>query len=56
MKKLVLTQDGLAASAQVMQILGELNRLMVQSLSQEEVAQLCHLLGKIEENLIRVAP
>lgn len=56
LKKLVLTQDGLVASAQVMQILGDLNRLMVQSLSQEEVAQLCHLLGKIEENLIRVAP
>ena len=56
LKKLVLTQDGLAASAQVMQILAEMNRLMVQGLSQEEVDQLSRLLQKIEENLTREAP
>lgn len=56
LKQLVLTQDGLAASSQVMEILGEMNRLMVQGLSQDEVAQLSRLLGKIEGNLIRETP
>ena len=56
LKKLVLTQDGMEASAHVMRILAEMNRLLVQGLSQEEVDQLSRLLAKIEENLSREAP
>lgn len=56
LKKLILTQDGLAVSSQVMHILAEMNRLLVHGLSEEEVAQLSRLLRKIEENLIREVP
>lgn len=51
LKKLVLTPAGQEISAQVLQILGQMNQQMVQGLTAEELSLLTQLLNKLEENL-----
>ena len=54
LKKLVLTEEGLRISGQVLLVLEQMNDFMIQGLSQEETVVLTNLLRKIEQNLSRI--
>lgn len=51
LKKLVLTEEGLRISGEVLQMLHEINDLIIQGLSQEEITCLSNLLSKVEKNI-----
>ena len=51
LKKLVLTEEGLRISGEVLQMLHKINDLMIQGLSQEEITCLSNLLSKVEKNI-----
>ena len=54
LKKLVLTEEGLRISGQVLLVLEQMNDFMLPGLSQEETVVLTNLLRKIEQNLSRI--
>lgn len=53
LKKLVLTEQGQEISTQVLHTFSQMNDLMIQGLSEEEIQNLTTILGKIEDNLNR---
>ena len=48
LKKLVLTEAGLAISGQARSVMQKMNQVLIQGLSPEEVTQFSELLGKVE--------
>lgn len=56
LKKLVLTEEGLKVSDEVLRRLNAINDLMIQGLDPEEVRQLTQLLCKLEKNLSQANP
>ncbi len=53
LKKLVLTEAGLALSTQALSVMRRMNQVLIQGLTPEEVIQLSGLLGKVETTLSR---
>lgn len=53
LKKLVLTDAGLAISEQALSVMKQMNQVLIQGLTSEEVVQLSGLLGKVEATLSR---
>lgn len=53
LKKLVLTEAGLALSTQALSVMRRMNQVLIQGLTPEEVVQLSGLLGKVETTLSR---
>lgn len=53
LKKLVLTDEGLAISEQALSVMKQMNQVLIQGLTPEEVIQLSGLLGKVETTLSR---
>ncbi len=51
LKKLVLTEAGLALSTQALSVMRRMNQVLIQGLTPEEVVQLSGLLGKVEATL-----
>lgn len=51
LKKLVLTEAGLALSTQALSVMRRMNQVLIQGLTPEEVIQLSGLLGKVETTL-----
>ena len=51
LKKLVLTEAGLALSTQALSVMQRMNQVLIQGLTPEEVIQLSGLLGKVEATL-----
>ena len=51
LKKLVLTETGLALSTQALSVMQRMNQVLIQGLTPEEVVQLSGLLGKVEATL-----
>ena len=56
LKQLVLTEEGKRIGTQVLACLERMNQRMTQGMTQDEIALLTQLLGKVEENLGRAAP
>lgn len=56
LKQLVLTDEGERIGTQVLACLERMNQRMTQGMTQDEIALLTQLLGKVEENLGRAVP